>query len=89
MRLDRFTTLAQTALSDAQSHAVREQHSEIGTLHLLSALLADPKGPAGAILAKAGIDAARRGARATRRRRGHASWFGRGARQARTPGLAR
>jgi len=59
MRLDRFTTLAQTALSDAQSHAVREQHSEIGTLHLLAALLADPKGPAGAILAKAGIDAAR------------------------------
>ena len=38
---------------------MREQHSEIGTLHLLSALLADPKGPAGAILAKAGLDAAR------------------------------
>jgi len=42
MRLDRFTTLAQEALNNAQSWAADHSHSELTPLHLLHALLEDP-----------------------------------------------
>ena len=39
MRMDKFTTSLQQALSDAQSLALGQDHSQIDTLHLLLALL--------------------------------------------------
>ncbi len=57
MRMDKFTTLAQQALADAQTDAVGRGNPEVTGLHVLAALLADDAGPAGNILAKAGVDA--------------------------------
>ncbi len=65
MQFDKFTTLAQQALSQAQSLAVRDQHSEVTSLHLLSALLSEKDSPAASVLTKAGIDPARIAATAT------------------------
>ena len=59
MRMDRLTTLAQQTLADAQTDSMGRSHSEVGTLHILSALLADKKGVAWSVLAKAGADAQR------------------------------
>ena len=56
MRPDRFTTLAQQALADAQSLAVEKSHGEITPVHLLSALLAEEAGTPVSILKKAGAD---------------------------------
>ncbi|MBL0921733.1 MAG: ATP-dependent chaperone ClpB [Phycisphaerales bacterium] len=62
MRMDRFTTLAQQALADAQAAAVEREHAEVGPLHLLYALLSDAGGAgssggvAGSILSKIGLD---------------------------------
>ncbi len=65
MNFDKFTTLAQQALSQAQALAVRDQNSEVTSLHLLSALLSEKESPAASVLARAGLDAARVAATAT------------------------
>ena len=59
MNLDRFTTLAQQALSKAQSNAVRDRHGETSSLDLLAALLEEKNGPASSVLRKAGLDPSR------------------------------
>ncbi len=59
MRFDKFTTVAQQAVSDAQSAAARDRHSEITPLHLLCALLAESNSPAAATLSKLGVDPSR------------------------------
>ncbi|MBY0307231.1 MAG: AAA family ATPase, partial [Phycisphaerales bacterium] len=56
MRMDRLTTLAQQALADAQSDALSRGHAEVGTLHLLRALLSDKNSVAWSILARAGAE---------------------------------
>ncbi|MBL8991652.1 MAG: AAA family ATPase [Phycisphaerae bacterium] len=61
MRPDRFTTLAQQALADAQSDAVGRQHAEVGGLHILAALLKDKSSAVWSILQRAGADPARIG----------------------------
>ncbi|MGI9014073.1 MAG: ATP-dependent chaperone ClpB [Phycisphaerales bacterium] len=55
MRMDRFTTLAQQALSDASSLAASSSHVEITPLHLLSALVEEAGGTSAAILGRAGV----------------------------------
>ncbi len=59
MRMDRFTTMAQQALADAQSLALERQHAEVLPLHLLHALLADAQGVAASVLRKAGLEPSR------------------------------
>ena len=59
MRMDRFTTLAQEALAQAQSEATSRQHAEVGGLHILAAVLADKASPAWSILGRVGVDPAR------------------------------
>ncbi|QYU66010.1 AAA family ATPase [Leptolyngbya sp. 15MV] len=59
MRPDRFTTMAQQVLADAQSAAAERSHGEISGLHVLMALLDDATGPTGSVIAKAGGDMAR------------------------------
>ncbi len=64
MRMERFTTLAQQALSEAQSLAVERSHAEVGPLHLLRALLTEGSGgsvggPVASIVAKAGAEPSR------------------------------
>jgi len=58
MRLDRLTTLAQKALSDAQSSATRGGRPQVGPEDLLHALVSDPNGAASSIVERAGADAA-------------------------------
>jgi ATP-dependent Clp protease ATP-binding subunit ClpB len=55
MRFDKLTTKFQQALADAQSLAARNDHPYIESLHVLSALLADPDSGAAALLAHAGV----------------------------------
>ncbi|CDM24066.1 ATP-dependent chaperone ClpB [Castellaniella defragrans] len=55
MRFDKLTTKFQQALADAQSLAVRHDHSYIENAHLLAALLADPDSGAASLLARAGV----------------------------------
>ncbi|MFO0873493.1 MAG: ATP-dependent chaperone ClpB [Phycisphaerales bacterium] len=59
MRLDRFTTVAQEVLANAQSAAVSAGHAELSPLHVLVALLDDRNAVAVSILARAGVDANR------------------------------
>ena len=59
MRFDKFTTLAQEAVSAAQNLAAGATNPEITPLHLLSALVSEKGSSAGTILQKAGVDAAR------------------------------
>ncbi|MCX5652892.1 MAG: ATP-dependent chaperone ClpB, partial [Planctomycetota bacterium] len=59
MRFDKFTTLAQEAVSAAQNLAVGATNPEITPLHLLSALVSEKGSNATTILQKAGVDAAR------------------------------
>ena len=59
MRLDKLTIKAQEALAAAQSRAVEANHSEVGGLHLLAALLDDRDGIIRPLLAKLGVDGER------------------------------
>ncbi len=59
MQMDRFTTLAQEVLSNAQSLATGRSHAELTPLHILAAMLEDRNGVASSILAKAGLQAER------------------------------
>ncbi|HVT79545.1 MAG TPA: ATP-dependent chaperone ClpB [Phycisphaerae bacterium] len=59
MRLDKLTIKAQEALQSAQNLATELQHSELGALHLLAALLSDKEGIVRPILGKLGADAER------------------------------
>ncbi len=56
MRLDRMTTLAQQALSEAQSAATRAHRPQVGAEDLLVALLDDPNGVGASIVARAGAE---------------------------------
>ena len=55
MQMDRFTTLAQSALAAAQSTAHARQHAELLPLHVLDALLDDPQSIGRSILQRAGL----------------------------------
>jgi len=59
MRIDRFTTTAQEALQAAQQLAELGGHSEIGALHLLLSLLAEPTSVASGLVKRCGVDPAR------------------------------
>src|SRR5690242_12462105 len=59
MRLDKLTIKAQEALQQAQSLAAERHHSELNSLHLLVALLADREGIVQPLLGKLGVDAER------------------------------
>jgi ATP-dependent Clp protease ATP-binding subunit ClpB len=54
--IERFTHAAQQALQAAQSQAAAASHGELSPLHLLAALAADARGPAGSILERAGVE---------------------------------
>ncbi|HKX37243.1 MAG TPA: ATP-dependent chaperone ClpB [Burkholderiales bacterium] len=54
MRVDKFTTKLQEALSEAQSLAVGQDHQYIEPQHLLAALLAQEDGGASSLISKAG-----------------------------------
>ena len=58
MRLDKFTTTFQEALSDAQSLANGRDNPYVEPAHLLSAMLAQTDGPK-ALLARAGVNTAK------------------------------
>jgi ATP-dependent Clp protease ATP-binding subunit ClpB len=59
MRPDRFTTLAQQALADAQSDAMSRQNPEVNGLHLLAAMLKEKGGSAWSLIDKVAGNAAR------------------------------
>ena len=59
MRFDKFTTVAQEAISAAQSAANSVGHPEVGPLHLLAALLAEKTSSTASLLQKSGVDPAR------------------------------
>ena len=54
--IEKFTHAAQEALQAGQSAANTAGHAEYSPLHLLSALTADVRGPAGGVLERAGIE---------------------------------
>ena len=54
--IEKFTHAAQEALQAGQSAANTAGHAEYSPLHLLSALTADARGPAGGVLERAGIE---------------------------------
>ncbi|HHX05203.1 MAG TPA: ATP-dependent chaperone ClpB [Pseudomonas sp.] len=56
MRIDRFTSQLQLALSDAQSLAIGHDHSSIEPLHLMSALLDQQGGAIRPLLMQVGFD---------------------------------
>jgi ATP-dependent Clp protease ATP-binding subunit ClpB len=56
MRMDKFTSRFQQALSEAQSLAVGRDHNLIEPAHLLAALLTDPAGAARLLLTQAGTN---------------------------------
>jgi len=56
MRLDRLTAKLQHALADAQSLALGRDHSNLDSLHLLSALLAPADNSLRPLLTQAGVD---------------------------------
>ena len=53
---DRFTHKAQEALAAAQSSAQGSGHGEVGSLHLLAALLGDPQSITATLLKRTGAD---------------------------------
>ena len=55
MRMEKLTTLAQQALAQAQQSAMAASNPEIGSLHVLDALIEDANGPAVGILKKIGV----------------------------------
>ncbi|MCX8146510.1 MAG: ATP-dependent chaperone ClpB [Azovibrio sp.] len=56
MRLDKFTTIFQQALADAQSLAVGHDQQFIDPLHLLLALIQQKEGGTASLLARAGVN---------------------------------
>ncbi len=58
MRMDKLTTLAQQALAQAQQSALAAGNPEVGSLHVLDALIEDPNGPVATILRKIGVNLA-------------------------------
>jgi len=56
MRFDKYTLKAQEAVSEAQSEASRSNHQEIGTGHLLKALLSQADGVVPPMLRKLGAN---------------------------------
>ena len=54
--IEKFTHAAQEALQAGQSAANTAGHAEFSPLHLVSALTADARGPAGGVLERAGIE---------------------------------
>ncbi len=54
MRMDKLTTLAQQALARAQQNSMAASNPEVGSLHVLEALIEDMNGPVVAILKKIG-----------------------------------
>jgi len=58
MRTDKLTTRFQTALQEAQSRALANDHQFIEPLHLLAALLEDGGGSAARLLQLCGVDVA-------------------------------
>ena len=59
MTPDRLTTAAQQVLAAAQASAMGAGHPEVGSLHVLKAMLEDASGPATSVLEKAGVRADR------------------------------
>jgi len=59
MRPDRFTTLAQQALADAQSDALARQNPEVSGLHLLGAMLKEKGGGGWSLVDRVAGSAAR------------------------------
>ena len=55
MRIDKFTTLFQQALADAQSMAVGNDNQYIEPVHLLAALVAQQDGSARSLMSRAGV----------------------------------
>ncbi len=55
MRMDKLTTLAQQSLAHAQQTSMSAGHPEVGSLHVLEALIDDQGGPVVAILNKIGV----------------------------------
>ena len=58
----KFTTLAQDALSDAVQSAAAAGNAQVDTLHLADALLRQEQGVVRALIAQAGADAQQIGA---------------------------
>ncbi|CAN0570802.1 unnamed protein product, partial [Laminaria digitata] len=58
MRMDKLTTLAQQSLAQAQQSALGNSNPEVGSLHVLDALIEDTNGPVMAILKKIGVNTA-------------------------------
>ena len=58
MRIDKFTTKLQEALSNAQSMAVGRDHNHLAPAHLIQALLRQQGGTVRPILAQMGVDTA-------------------------------
>jgi len=56
MRMDKFTTLFQNALADAQSLALGRDNQQIEPLHVLQAMLNDDQGGVAALLQQAGVN---------------------------------
>ncbi len=56
MRIDRFTSQLQLALSDAQSFAIGHDHASVEPLHLISALLDQQGGAIRPLLMQVGFD---------------------------------
>lgn len=56
MRMDKFTTLFQTALGDAQSLAVGRDHQFIEPVHVMKALLEQPNGTVYPLVQQAGAN---------------------------------
>ena len=54
--MDRITTLAQQALASAQQAALGASHPEVGSLHILGALIEDESGPGVSILKRIGVN---------------------------------
>lgn len=52
MPIDQFTEKAQDALQNAHAHALRRNHGELGTLHMLLALAEQPEGLVPRVLEK-------------------------------------
>ena len=59
MTPDKLTTAAQQVLAAAQASAMGAGHAEVGSLHVLDAMLEDQNGPARSVLDKAGVRADR------------------------------
>jgi ATP-dependent Clp protease ATP-binding subunit ClpB len=58
MRFDKFTVKAQEAIQDAQQMALKSEHPEVTTGHLLAALLAQEGGLVAPLLQKIGVEPA-------------------------------